>query len=285
MKPIVYSVPLRTPIESAPSEIFDSPVSASALGVAYHVLNRVDSVLQGSPAAKAEMQPGDVIVKATLIPPDKKTLKKLGENQSKDSLVFNDKERNWPPLMSALQNVLPGTTVELTFSRNDKEHTVKLDLVESADWFNTDRGFLFEPMLFERKASSIGDAFVLGGQETLDNLTIVIRTVKKLGTNQVSMKLIGGPVSIFWLALQRADEGNAVLLLFLTFLSANLAVLNFLPIPVLDGGHFMLLAYEGIRGKPANEHVQTVLAYIGLILILALMVWAFGLDLHVFSRR
>ena len=46
------------------------------------------------------------------------------------------------------------------------------------------------------------------------------------------------------------------LLLFLTFLSANLAVINFLPIPVLDGGHFVFLLYEGIRGKPADERVQ-----------------------------
>jgi regulator of sigma E protease len=68
-------------------------------------------------------------------------------------------------------------------------------------------------------------------------------------------------------------------------LSANLAVLNFLPIPVLDGGHFVLLAYEGIRGKPANEHVQAVLAYVGLALLIALMVWVCGLDFGLFSRR
>jgi regulator of sigma E protease len=86
-------------------------------------------------------------------------------------------------------------------------------------------------------------------------------------------------------ALQHADEGNATLLLFLTLLSANLAVLNFLPIPVLDGGHFVLLAYEGIRGKPADERVQVVLTYIGLILILALLIWATGLDVGLISRR
>ena len=82
-----------------------------------------------------------------------------------------------------------------------------------------------------------------------------------------------------------ADQGPVKLLLFLTFLSANLAVLNFLPIPVLDGGHFVLLAYEGIRGKPADERVQVGLSYIGLILILTLMVWAIGLDFGLFSRR
>ena len=61
-------------------------------------------------------------------------------------------------------------------------------------------------------------------------------------------------------------------------------MLNFLPIPLLDGGHFVLLCYEGIRGKPAHESVQIVLSYIGLILMLALMVWALGLDFGLFSR-
>ncbi len=85
---------------------------------------------------------------------------------------------------------------------------------------------------------------------------------------------------IIKMALQAADAGTVKLLLFLAFLSANLAVLNALPIPVLDGGHFVLLCYEGIRGKPADERVQAVLAYVGLALILALMVWVLGLGLR-----
>ena len=87
------------------------------------------------------------------------------------------------------------------------------------------------------------------------------------------------------MALHAADQGTAKLLLFLTMLSANLAVLNFLPIPLLDGGHMMFLIYEGIRGKPANERVQVVLTYVGLIFILALMVWVLGLDFGLISRR
>ena len=69
------------------------------------------------------------------------------------------------------------------------------------------------------------------------------------------------------------------MLIFLTFLSANLAVLNFLPIPVLDGGHMMFLLYEGIRGKPASERTMTMLTYLGLIFILVLMVFVLGLDI------
>ena len=84
--------------------------------------------------------------------------------------------------------------------------------------------------------------------------------------------------------MQTAKDGIGNLLVFLTLLSANLAVLNFLPIPILDGGHMVFLAWEGIRGKPPDERVQLALTYCGLLLILTLMVWVLGLDLDLISR-
>ncbi|MBO7679019.1 MAG: site-2 protease family protein, partial [Thermoguttaceae bacterium] len=62
-------------------------------------------------------------------------------------------------------------------------------------------------------------------------------------------------------------------------ISANLAVVNILPIPVLDGGHLVFLLYEAIFRKPANENVQVILSYIGLFLLLALMAWVILLDI------
>jgi regulator of sigma E protease len=283
--PRTVQAKVREPIEYSPPEVIDSPVGVSALGVAYHILNEVDRVIEGSPAAKAGMRPGDRITKFTLIPPDPAELEKLEVEQKEVSVDLTDTKFSWPSLISALQEVAPGTTVELTFFRQKKEQKAKLDVADATDWFNPDRGFLFEPMTFEPKMESIGDAFALGGKETLDNLTIVFRSVKALGTNRVSPRNLLGPWGLIKMALFKADQGNAELLLFLTFLSANLAVINFLPIPVLDGGHFVLLCYEGIRGKPANEYVQTVLAYIGLALIIALMVWVMGLDLSIISRH
>ena len=82
-----------------------------------------------------------------------------------------------------------------------------------------------------------------------------------------------------------AEEGFSHFLLFLTMLSANLAVVNFLPIPVLDGGHMVFLVYEWIRGKPPSEKVVAVLSYLGLALILSLMMFVFGLDLGLIPRR
>ena len=278
--PIVVPVSLREPIDYAAPMMLSSPVASSSLGVAYEILNRVDRVIEGSPAAKAGLRPGDLITKATIIPPDDETLRKFDmEGQEEKSLEFSEQSRNWALFMDVLQQTAPGTKVKLTFRRQgEDEQSIELTPVDAEDWFNPDRGFIFEQIEVDWRAESMAEALAMGGRETLDLLTIVFRTLKALGTRKVSPRGLAGPITIVTVILQKADEGPGVLLLFLAFLSANLAVLNFLPIPVLDGGHFVLLAYEGIRGKPANEHVQNVLAYIGLAFILGLMIWVLGLD-------
>ena len=68
-------------------------------------------------------------------------------------------------------------------------------------------------------------------------------------------------------------------MLFLGAISVNLAVVNFLPIPVLDGGHMVFLLYERVAGRPPSEFVRLVATYIGLAFILGLMVFVLALDL------
>jgi regulator of sigma E protease len=124
----------------------------------------------------------------------------------------------------------------------------------------------------------------MGAHKTIDSTLLVYRMLHSVGTGKVSPRMVSGPLGIVGMALAVARSGLGDFLAFLTLLSANLAVINFLPIPVLDGGHMALLIYEGIRGKPADERVQEVMTWIGLILLLTLMVWAFGLDLKFFAR-
>jgi len=119
----------------------------------------------------------------------------------------------------------------------------------------------------------------------LEDLSLVYRFLQKLTSNQISPRLLGGPIEIAKQAGKSAEEGFSRLLLFLTMLSANLAVVNFLPIPVLDGGHMVFLAYEWLRGKPPSEGVVVALSYLGLILILSLMLFVFGLDLGLIPRH
>ncbi len=256
----------------------DVPMTVPALGIAFPVLNRVEAVLEGSPAAKAGLLPGDEIVEAILTPPEKTDPQEDDLDLDETSIEFTAEERNWPVLIFSLQYYPPGTQIQLNWVRKEKSQTATLDSMVADDWFDPDRGFILQPLDYRQKAASFGEAVRLGAEETLSATLVVYRFLRKIGT-QISPKALGGPITIFRVAKIHADQGTSELLIFLTLLSANLAVINFLPIPLLDGGHMVLLTWEGIRGKPADERLQMVLTYIGLVFILSLMIWVIGLDI------
>jgi regulator of sigma E protease len=146
------------------------------------------------------------------------------------------------------------------------------------DAFHAPRGFIFQPVKKMRIAATFADQLRYGWDETADALTMVVRFLRKLG-GQIPLTMLGGPGTIAAAAGGAASQGISSLLIFLTMLSANLAVLNFLPIPLLDGGHFVFLAYEGIRGRPANEKFVIALHTAGFIFIVGLMLFVIGLDI------
>jgi len=255
------------------------PMTVPSLGIGYYVLNRVHMAIDGSPAAEAGLVNGDLIVRATIIPPPKDTWPEdMRFKPRKSKIPFDEENRNWPAFVYALQGNLPGTQVELNWTRQEEQQEATLTAVADPQWFNPDRGFELAPVMIDRKAENWGEATRWGWEETVDSTLLVYRFLQKLGS-QISPTNLGGPISIFIMAKHAADEGVGKLLLFLTLLSANLAVINFLPIPLLDGGHMVLLTWEGIRRKPADERVQIALTYVGLVFILSLMVWVIGLDL------
>jgi regulator of sigma E protease len=194
-------------------------------------------------------------------------------------IEFGPKKATWTSFTEQLQVTPPETKVELTLA--DKR-TVEVTTMTTDDWF-ADRGFNFEPLYTKVRAATMGEALRLGGNEAVESVTQVYRFLRKIGT-QVSPKGMGGPLSIFGVAHQSASKGISALLIFLGMLSANLAVLNFLPIPLLDGGHMVFLLLEGIRGKPVSERVVVAFHYAGFLFIISLMAFAFGLDIGIIPR-
>lgn len=277
--------------ELAPTEEFplhqfsSSPLSVPALGVAYEVTSVVADVLPGSPAAEAGLSPGDVITSAVVLPPPKEKIERLNLKQRRETIDFEGGRAGWPELVFFLQDTLPGTTVELHYRRDGREYEVILAPAEDPQWFSFERGLNFEPAFFVQSAESWGQAIAWGFDETVNATLAVYRFLQRLSSRDISPRMMAGPIGIISAAAHYAQRGFSDLLMFITLLSANLAVINFLPIPLLDGGHMVFLAYEGIRGKPADERVQTVLAYVGLFLLLVLLVWVFGLDLGFISRE
>ena len=188
--------------------------------------------------------------------------------------------------MAVLQQVTSDARIQLVVEGTDGlARDVELDPALLEDQFVVDRGLVFKPVYKRVQASSWGVALASGARKTKEDLSLVYRFLGKLTSSQISPRLLGGPIEIAKQAGRSAEEGFGRLLLFLTMLSANLAVVNFLPIPVLDGGHMVFLVYEFVRGKPPSENVVAVLSYLGLALILSLMFFVFGLDLGLIPRR
>jgi regulator of sigma E protease len=281
-----------------------TPVSIPALGVAYKVLNIVHETDKGSPAADAELNKdgkpagvprfalGDQIVSAAFkLPPaperadndatsDEEKHTKRQDWSKLQPIPLSDEQPNWPFLMDLLQHMPPGTKVLLQLSDG---RTTTLDAVNGDDWFYADRGLVFAFDVRMTKAHSFSEAVSLGGYEMVDGVLQVYAFLRRLGS-QVSIFMLGGPKSIAEAAGYAAYGGVSQLLIFLTLLSANLAVVNFLPIPLLDGGHMVFLALEGIMGRPVSERVVVAFHYLGFVFIITLMLFLLGLDFGIIPR-
>lgn len=108
---------------------------------------------------------------------------------------------------------------------------------------------------------------------------LFIVTIGKLLEGVVSLKTLGGPILIAQMAGQQANEGMLNLIHFIALISVNLAVLNLLPIPVLDGGHVVFFAIEGLLGRPLGPKKVEWAQRAGMILLLLLMVFVFYNDI------
>ena len=256
-----------------------SPLSVASLGLAIPIDAVVAAVDAGSPADRAGVKAGDRITRAAIVEPNE-------EADPKGGIELSTQEPNWPVIMALLQKLRVGTSLALKVASADgPSRDVTITPEAAADQFVAERGLVFDPVYKTVKAGSVAGALRRGLLKAKEDLSMVYGFLGKLTQQQISPRLLGGPIEIAKQAGRHASEGFGRLLLFLTMLSANLAVVNFLPIPVLDGGHMVFLAYELIRGKPPSEGVVVVLSYLGLALILSLMFFVFGLDLGLIPRR
>jgi len=137
--------------------------------------------------------------------------------------------------------------------------------------------------LFEKSRITVqypfGTAFVKAIQRTWDMTTLTVRMLFKLVTGQASLDNISGPISIAQYAGQSASIGIDHYINFIAMISISLAVLNLLPIPMLDGGHLVYFAVEAITRKPVSERVQIIGQQIGLVILGGLMFLAFYNDI------
>jgi regulator of sigma E protease len=229
----------------------------------------IDHLEPGSPAERGGLQAGDLVVAA-------------------DGSAISD----WNQWVDYVRS-RPGKTIAVQVRRG--ERLINLSLTPEAvreDGATIGRiGAYVRPQDNEQHARMrvvvryglIGSMPVALGK-TWEMTALTLRTLGKMITGSASIENLSGPISIARYAGQSAALGLSAYLGFLAVVSVSLAVLNLLPVPVLDGGHLLYYLVELVKGSPVSETTQLVGQRLGLIVLLILMTLAFYNDLaHLFT--
>jgi len=248
----------------------DQPLDVPGLGLATDLSLTVAAVTPDSPADKAGLKAGDVINALTMpgAPVD-------GKPGKPAEFKFDDRAHSWPRAWMTVQ-LRPVVPVELRV--NNKAPLLTMTARPDPTWFNPMRGLQLEFLTRRTPALSVVGAIRRGFDDTVDNILSIYSMFRSLAQSRLSPKNLGGPIFIGQIAFQAAKLGLTDLVRFLGVLSINLAVLNFLPIPPLDGGQMVFLAAEKVRGRPLPDSAVNAGTLVGLTLVLCLMVFVLYQD-------
>lgn len=250
-----------TPARTKVRDIFGDERETWDLGARPYTPAKIGEVLTGYPAAQAGLRPGDKVTALDGIP-----------IPSWDDLAEEIRKR-------------PGRSVRLTVERGGQTFTLTITPQPTKE-----RG----PAGEEIEVGRIGISPVTAVAFVRSNPLVaigegVVRTVEmtsltavglwKLITGQLPVSTIGGPIQIAVSAGEQARQGITSLAFFTAVISVNLALLNLLPVPILDGGHLLFFAIEAVLGRPLSLRKREVAQQIGFFLLLLLMVFAVYNDL------
>lgn len=256
-------------------------LTLGGVGVAFDVRPLIQSVDEAIVGSEGGIQPGDELLQVHWILEDaeKSAMSKYFSERNFKPLVIDD-SFNVASLYGLLQSMPAGAEFSCIVRRDGQVSDPVTIKTQYADgWYWHQRGIMLSQLMQTYQTDNLATAAKLGFWETSRRFTEVLNFLKLLVTGRIGSKGLGGPGRIAYAAASEASFGVSRLLIFLTLLSANLAILNFLPIPALDGGHMMFLTAEAIRGKPVSEALQVRLTMMGVLGLLSLMAFVIVKDI------
>ena len=249
-----------TPRAMKTRDVFGQEIEAWDLGLHPLLSTRIGQVLPGQVAQKAGLQIRDRIVALDGTP-----------------------VAEWEQLAKAI-HASPGRAVRLTVERGGQRFDVTVTPQPTKQRTATGEeeigliGIGPAPESQYRRLNPLA-ALTAGLKNTVDLSVLIVQGFVKLVEGKISPKTIGGPILIGQMAGEVAQRGPVELLSFTALLSINLAILNLLPIPILDGGHLMFSLIEWFRGKPVSLRKREIAQQVGLVLLVGLMIFAFYNDI------
>lgn len=223
--------------------LFWRGLPASPMLYPHYASREIKRVEPNSSADQANLKPGDII-------------KAIDDTESQNSpLAFVNYIRSHP-----------GKTTLVTYERNGKIEKKRATIEKQ-----TTQGKEFGRFGVEFKVPkySLRQAAKKGLQATTEITLLIAKLFKKIFSQQ-EVQNLGGPLMVIQQTIKGAEKGFSMFLLILAFISINLAVLNILPIPIMDGGQALLYSIEALIRRPLPEKIKTHIKYACWIFFLAL---------------
>lgn len=205
--------------------------------------NEIDMVIKDSPAEIAGIKSGDKIIEI-----DKIKTKDIYEI---NSLISDKKDEE----------------INLKINRNGEN----LDINLKPRYSEENKMYLIG--ITSKLKHSFFKSIELGAKRTGEMSLMILKSLKMIFDGSFKMKYLSGPVGVVQMIGSESSKGFLNFLQILALISVNLGVFNLLPIPALDGGKFLFLLIEALRGKPINEKFEQGLSLIGISLLFSLMIY------------
>jgi regulator of sigma E protease len=250
-----------TPRRKTVTDIFGDQHEVWTIGVGPFISTTVGRVMEGFPADAAGIRVGDRIV-----------------------AVNGERVATWEELARRI-HTRPGQEVTLTVERgadrlriivtpraSEQQDPVGQTVTVGLIGISPAEGFVYERV-------DPATAFIDAGARTVTTSVKILWVVVKMVEGAISPRTIGGPILMAQMTGEQVQQGVLNLVFFTALLSINLGVLNLLPVPILDGGHLLFFGIEVLRGQPVSVKKREIAQRVGLVLLVALMMFAFYNDI------
>jgi regulator of sigma E protease len=227
----------------------------------------VSHVLAGWPGDVAGLRPGDKIVA-------------VDGHAIRVWVQFVDAINRVPDQPHRISVVRGGEelTAELRLERRTRNDRYGGEVVDYRPGIGVFRAYTVDDPV--PNPNRIARAAVGAVRETVEVIHFMAIGIMRMLQGRVSCESIGGPIMLFEIAGTAGRQGAHSFLSVLALISVNLGLLNLLPVPVLDGGHLMLLGVETVRRRPLSLKAREIVNLVGLGLLILLMVFAFKNDIQ-----